>query len=234
MARKTQLLQLVAQLRAETGRTQKVAVGIDEVDNLKEILRRNQEILYDGHDWAHLRVERSIQLNAGQRYYDLPSDLNFDRIETVKLNYNGQYVDVERIILLTDYDTFDSNADTPQRSNPMLKWDIRDTGSDEQLEAWPIPSDNSQKLYFTGFKSLSSLIEESDRADLDDRLIVLYSAAEILARQGSKDAQAKLELAKSRLVDLKRNYAKGSPTVRMGIRNRDDFKYNRTTVVVSS
>jgi hypothetical protein len=58
MARNTQLLSLIAQLRAETGRTQQVNVGIDEVENLKQILQRVQIELYDDYDWPHLRVSQ--------------------------------------------------------------------------------------------------------------------------------------------------------------------------------
>lgn len=236
MARRTQLLQLVAQLRAETGRTQKITVGIDEVDNLKEMLRRVQEQLYDDNDWQHLRVEKSIVLSSGQRYYDMPSGLNFDRIETVKLWRNGDYYDIDRGIKLTDYNDYDSNADTPARCDPAQKWDVRlPEGEDtEQIEIWPIPVTSEQKLYFTGTASLDPLIEESHRAMIDDRLIVLYTAAEILARQGAKDAQAKLEQAKARFLTLKRNSVKASPTIQMGLGTTDRRRSYGTTITVSS
>lgn len=218
MARDTQLLSLVAQLRAETGRTQNVAVGIDEVDNLKEMLRRTQETLYDDYDWPHLRVEKKLDLQAGQRYYDMPSGLSFDRIEDIKLRYNGVYIEIERGIKFEDYSSFDSNAATPDRSEPALKWDVRHTGSSEQIEIWPIPSSNDQDLYFTGTKTLGALVQESDTADLDDRLIVLFAAAEILSRQKSNDAQAKLELANKRLRTLQKNSMKKRKVSQIGLR----------------
>lgn len=235
MARRVQLLSLVAQLRAETGRTQNVAVGTDELDNLKAILRRVQKQLYEANDWAHLRVQKTLALAAGQRYYTLPTGLNFDRIESVKLNYNNQYVDIVRGINLTDYSAYDSNAATPARANPAQKWDIRYTGSTEQIEVWPIPNDNTQTLYFIGFQNLSDLIQESDRADLDDVLIVLYAAAEILARQGAKDAQAKLTQADKRLASLISNSVKASSPVRIGLGNScNNISSSRTTIVVGA
>lgn len=232
MTRKVQLLELVAQLRAETGRTQNVAAGVGELDNLKAILRRVQKQLYEGHDWAHMRVQKTLALAAGQRYYTLPTGLNFDRIESVKLNYNNQYFDIDRYIDITDYSAYDSNATVPVRSNPALKWDIRYTGSTEQLEIWPIPNDNTQTLYFTGFQTLSDLVQDADRADLDDVLIILYAAAEMLARQGSKDAQSKQVQADKRLGDLLRNSAKAAPMIQMGLGGRDKISSNRTVLVV--
>jgi len=231
MARNKQLLELVAQLRAETGRSQNVAVGVDEVENLKEVLRRTQEVLYDDYEWPHLRVERSISLAAGQRYYDFPSDLDFDRMIDVKYKYNNVYIQLERGISFDDFSIFDSNAD--ERSSPALKWDVRNTGSGEQLEIWPIPP-ATDSVHFFGTKQLGDLIQEADTADLDDRLIVLFAAAEILARQKSGDAKLKVEQANNRLLVLRRNSQAASKTIQVGLGNRAGDQSNRlkTRIIV--
>lgn len=231
MARRTQLLALVAQLRAETGRNQSVTVGVAELDNLKEMLRRVQEQLYDDYPWPHLRVQRTVALLQSGRYYDFPTDLNMDRIERVALKYSGQYVEIERGIEFGDYTIYDSNAAT--ESTPARKWDIRFTDTTEQIEIWPIPNSDDQTLYLFGTKSLSTLVEESDRADLDDRLIVLYAAAEMLARQGSKDAKAKLEQANARLMTLRRNSMNNTKTIQMGLGNWRKTDKNRINITVS-
>ena len=230
MARGTQLTELIAQLRAETGRSQKVSVGVDEVENLKSMLRRVQETLYDDYEWPHLNVQRDINLSSGQRYYDLPSDLNFDRIDSIKLKYNNIYTCLERGIEFDDYSIFDSNND--ERSSPTLKWDIRYTTSTEQLEFWPIPN-RADKIFFFGTKALSPLVDETDRADLDDRVIVLFAAAEILARQKSSDANAKLELAKARLITIRRNSKTNSKMIQVGLGNRNNVRRSNTVVIVS-
>lgn len=232
MARGKQLLSLLAQLRAETGRSQSVSVGVSEADNLKEVLRRTQETLYDEYDWPHMNVQKTIMLDAGQRYYDLPSGLNFDRIQDVKLRYNTVYVELDRGITFEDYSIFDSNASTPERSFPTLKWDIRDTGSGEQIEVWPIPN-QSATIYMFGTKTLSDLIQEADTADLDDRLIVLFAAAEILSRQKSNDAKVKLSQAERRLLTLRRNSQSASKPVQLGLGGKQRMDRNRTRVIVS-
>ena len=233
MARGKQLLSLIAQLRAETGRTQDVSVGVDEVENLKVILQRTQETLYEEYEWPHMRVQKTITLSAGQKNYDLPSGLNFDRIQDVKLRYNSVYVDLERGITFDDYSIYDSNASTPVRSFPTLKWDVRDTGSGEQIEVWPIPN-TSATVYMFGTKILGDLIQDADTADLDDRLIVLFAAAEILARQKSNDAKMKLSQAERRLAMLRRNSQAGSKTIQVGLGNRNrQTNRGKTTIVVS-
>lgn len=232
MARKTQLTSLVAQLRAETNRSQNVNIGVGELDNLKELLRRNQELLYEEHDWPHMEVERSISLAAGQRYYDFPSDLDYERIEEIAFKYAGAYVDLTRGISLKDYSKFDSNAATPERSSPAVKWDIRHTGTTEQFEIWPIPNE-AGTVYLRGIKTLNPLVDETDRAELDDRLIVLFSAAELLARSNSGDAKAKAEQANKRMDKLKMTSMTQARTVRMGLGDDRGQRNKGTTVVVS-
>lgn len=230
MARGTQLLELIAQLRAETGRTQNVAVGVDEKENLKRMLQRVQETLYDDNAWEHLNINRKITLAQGQRYYDLPSDLNFDKISNVKLKYGGNFVDFPRGIEFNDYSTYDSMSD--EQSSPARKWDIRYTGSGEQLEVWPIPSSNGDEIHIFGTLALPALVQESDRAVLDDIMIVLYAAAEILSRQKSPDAQAKLELGNKRKLKLLGNASTGKPPVQIGLGGKTRDISNRTTVIV--
>jgi hypothetical protein len=156
--------------------------------------------------------------------------LNYDRIQDIKLKYNNVYVDVERGIRFDDYSIYDSNASTPERSFPVLKWDIRNTGSTEQLETWPITS-QAATLYLFGTKTLSPLIQESDTADLDDRLIVLFAAAEILARQKSNDAKNKLSQAERRLAMLRRNSQADSKMIQVGLGRNNRSSHSGKTVI---
>lgn len=230
MARGKQLTELVAQLRAETGRTQDVSIGTDEVENLKNLLRRTQEVLYDEYEWPFLRIEQSVILNTGQRYYDFPPLLDYDGIQIAKYKYGNKYVPIERGITFDDFSTYDSNSD--QRSSPALKWDVRNTGSGEQMEIWPIPPETGS-IHFFGTKKLSNLVQDSDRADLDDRLIVLFAAAEMLARQKSKDAQAKAQQADKRLLKLRAKSQAGSKMIQMGQGSPTPSQNRGTQIIVS-
>lgn len=229
MARGKQLQELISQLRAETGHNQAVAVGTSQLDNLKAQLGRVQEVLYDDYAWPFMRIERSINLQDGLRYYDLPEDLNYDRLECVKLKRNGVYTDLERGINFDDFSIYDSNSD--ERSSPMLKWDIRNTGTVEQMEAWPIPNE-AGSVHFFGTKKLARLTNDQDRADLDDRLIVLFTAAEILARQKSPDAKNKLDMANTRLLKLRANSQSSSKMIQVGLGGKSRNTFSGKTVLV--
>jgi hypothetical protein len=214
MARGTQLVQLVNQLKAETGHFTAVNAGVSSLDNDKILLQRTQELLYDDYDWPFMRIMPFTQLNGGQQYYDLPTDLNLERIELVQVWYGGQPHPIENGISYPEYAQYDSTSGV--RCDPPRKWDIRWTGSSEQVEIWPIPAGNDQKLQWTGIRKLRPLVADGDVADLDDRLIVLFAAAEKLGRQNAKDAAAKAAAAQRRLEKLRGRVKNAERMVVMG------------------
>lgn len=232
MARRVQLAQLLSDLRAEIGASVAVSASVDFEDNLKSQLRRTQETLYDDHDWRFMRRIFSKDLAAGQRFYDLPTDLNPERIEKVTVLYGGVYEPVCRGIGFEEYSVYDSINN--ERVGPVRNYDIRDTGVKEQIEVWPLPPGNDQTLYFEGIKALNPLVSDSDRAELDDKLIYLFAAAELLARQKSADAPAKLAAAQQRYDTLKARWAADRPDVRLGLGKRDTRRAGRVVVRVTS
>jgi len=229
MARNRQLTQLIDDLRAEVGHAVSASVGVDNLPALKQIIRRTQETLYDDFDWPHLRVTPTKALAAGQRYYDFPTNMDYERIEEVVVWYSGQPHPLIRGIGFSDYAQYDS--DTGDRSDPALKWDVRHTGTKEQLEVWPIPSSNLNKIQYKGIRHLGALTANADTADLDGQLIVLFAAAEILTRQKSQDAQAKLAAANARYLKLKGRTKGASETIILG-GGGDSFKSLRGRTII--
>ena len=137
MARGTTLAILINDLRSEIGHSLQPSLGKSTRDVLVNILQRTQRRLWEDYGWPFLRVTRDIDISINQRYYDLPSDMTFERI-----------------------------------------------------------------------KNLNGLIAETDKADLDDQLIVLYASAEMLARQKQADAQNKLAQAQAHYARLKARLSK--------------------------
>lgn len=229
MARGTQLLQLVEDLREEVGRATSVAVGNSDLPGLKQKLRRTQELLYDDYDWPFLRqIFPAKYLLAGERYYDFPTGLNLERVESVELWYSNMPRPIERGITAREYAIY--NPEDDARSEPAMAWDVRWTGTKEQIEIWPLPVSNAQYLQFTGIRTLRPLIADSDVADLDDQVIVLFCAAEILARQGAKNAPMVLKLAQARLGTMRMRSKGATRTRRMGQGNTDSDR--RIPIVV--
>lgn len=234
MAYGTQLLRLVEMLRDEAGLSNSVAVGVDDVARLKQMLRRTQELLYADAEWPHLRtVFDRIPFQAGQRYYDFPESLNFDRLERVAVWDSGTPIKIERGIGFEEYATYDSEND--ERAEPTQKWDVRWRDTKEQIEVWPIPSTNNLSLQFIGIRKLRALIAHDDVCDLDDQLLVLLASAELLTKVNADLAKIKLIAAdrhKKRLLanagNNGRRYIVGQgPMLEETFRNRVTVRVSR-------
>lgn len=233
MARGVQLQTLLADLRAEIGASTSTTAAPSYADNLKTLLRRTQETLYDEHAWDFLRVVKTISITpAGTRYFDPPAGLSVERVEEVTVLYGGVFEPVERGIGFEQYSIFDPYQD--ERAAPIVRWDLKYTGSGEQIEIWPLPPDGSQTLYLQGIQDLSALTDDTDTAMLDDRLIILYAAAEELTRQESPDAAAKLLAARERKDTLLARYASNRRTIQMGLGRQGQMRGRRAVVYVTS
>lgn len=186
----TTLEEMVEDLRLETRRSSDPAIGQDEEPALKRLLYRTQFFLYWDFDWPFLKVRRDITTQTNERYYDFPSDMDFERIARVRTNGQTDWQIVQRGITVDDYNIYDSdNGDT---ATPVLKWDIIDAGQGDQVEFWPMPDSNTETIRFEGFKRLGNLISNTDICTLDDTLIVTLAAAHLLTGQDDKLAQTML------------------------------------------
>lgn len=175
-------------------------------------LQRVQEWLWDDHDWPFLRVERTIPVVAGQRFYDFPEDLSLDRVEKLEFFADGAWC-----LLAPGIDSGCYTIRNPELGEtdwPPRRWRLYEDAAETdqantRFEIWPVPDrdlDSSTldgQLKFTGIRRLQPLVADTDRADLDDRMIVLFAAAERLASAGSKDAKLKQDLALKRYAKMR-------------------------------
>lgn len=204
MARNATLEKLLNDLRAECRLSMNAAHNTQTREGHIILLQRKQEWLWQDFDWPHLRVDRYIELQAGQRYYDTPPDLDIDRIQKLEIRFDTVMTPICAGIDAGHYAAYDS--DLGQRAWPIRRWRITE---DEQIEVWPIPEQDFDpvslegRVTITGIKKLRPLVAMDDRADIDDRLIVLHSAAEYLAATGASDAQIKLDQATALYAKLR-------------------------------
>lgn len=198
MARNTSLLSLRDQLRAEIGASPNVAMGVNTIEQFDQLLRRTQERLWHDFDWSFGVIDRDEPLLAGQRYYAFDQDIDFDRICCAQVKYSELWHPISYGIGTDEMNNYDS--DTGEASEPALRWRHYEGN---QFEVWPIPTTNNQTLRFRAVRKLPPLIATTDTALLDDTLIVLFAAAEHLARTKAQDAAAKLSQAQSHFNRLK-------------------------------
>lgn len=196
MARKTTLVRLLEMLRHEERLSKNLAHNAQVRDSHVNMLQRVQDRLFDDFTWPHLRVERQVAVQSGQRLYEPPTDMQIDNIERIDVFLDGHWCRVEPTLGSGDFQVY--NSDLDQRSWPPRKWRIYE---DEQIEIWPIADQNGDAatrdgyLKFTGIRNLKPLVDDGDRADLDDRMLTLYAAAELLAKDNAADAKLKQDSA---------------------------------------
>lgn len=193
--------QLIEAVRAESRLSTANSRGLENRENVAQVIRRNYELLYGDYDWPHLAIHREdcfVTIQAGQRYYDYPSDIDIETITGVFTNYGDAWVPLAYGVTLATYNVIDSEAD--QRCDPAQRWQIRD---DRQFEVWPIPATNGSLIGFEGRLKFAPLNRGSDRCLIDSSLIELFCAAELLEAVGAKDAQTKRSLASARLLKLR-------------------------------
>lgn len=202
MARHTMLTELREMLRAEIGASSNVAMGVNTANQHDHLLRRTQERLWVDHNWDFGSIQRDEQLIAGQRYYAFGDDVDFDRIVDTHVKWGDIWHPIEYGISTSHYNAHDS--DEGERLDPVLRWDHHENN---MFEVWPIP-DSSYTLRFKAYRKLPPLIQPNDTAFLDDNLIVMFAAAELLARSGAKDANVKMAQAQAMFNKLKGNSLK--------------------------
>lgn len=230
--RRKQFMQLIADLRAELRKSSDPAVGVSDLPTLKQVLGRVYETLYDAHDWPHLRqMFPKIELHAGQRYYDFPEDTDYDKVERVVVWQNNSPFPATRGIDFEEYAQFDSNDDV--RADPVSRWDVRYTSTREQMEVWPIPASAGYSIQFKGKLKFKPLVNDSDLCLLDDQLVVLHAAAELLPAAKQADAQIKLAAANSRLGITKARSKSTTPPVRVGLSRKSPEVLSRSVVRIS-
>lgn len=196
-----QLSVMVRNLRAECGHSLSIAQGTNQVDTLKYLLARTQEELWTAFVWPELVLRSNVSLNAGQYLYDFNQNMIFEQIRE---SYTAQPASNEWLELDygIDEDRVKPDGSNTERSDPVRFWDI---DSATQFRVWPTPASSGGWVRFKGNKALAAFASDNDYSTLDDNLIVLFAAADLLARAKAEDAQSKQEKAQRHLNKLLAN-----------------------------
>lgn len=196
MSRGRSLQTLLNDLRVEIRASLNPASNTNVRESQVAMIQKVQRDLWEDFDWPHLKVDRYIDVAAGQRYYSLPADITIDRIIKMEVRFGGQWLPLMPGIEAPQYAAYDS--DLLQRGWPVERWALSEN---EQIELWPIPDSNYDATTLEGrikveaIKNLSVFVDDDDTCDIDGRLIVLFAAAHMKAASGAKDADMTMRRA---------------------------------------
>lgn len=215
MARGQSLATIRQQLRAEIKHAVNPALGVDFQASLDQAIRLAYTTLHESYDWPHLRMWGSKTVAAGGRYYDLPTGMLVENLREIKQIESSNIYDIERGISFEEYAQWDSDAD--ERSDFIDRWEIVSTAEGaEQIEVWPIPATNAGTLKIKGKRTRVALVDDEDLCDLDDFLVVLVAAADLLVEKKPKEAQAKANRATVLVGKALGNMSSGNQITSLG------------------
>lgn len=214
-----------------------VSPGGDSI--LKLQIANQQQWLARRYEWPFLNIERDIPTIAGTRYYAFPQTSSIDDLdsegEIVAAHYWADlWYPVEKGITKMDYSFY--NPVLNQRCDPIRKWQLYRPSpltTAMQFEVWPLPA-TSGSLRLTGQMTLPVLVADADTAQLDDLLIAQFTAAKMMARMKSGDAQAMLAEANETLNQLRAGIT--APNTRFNMNSgqiRPRWDWQRPTVAVN-
>lgn len=163
------------------------AQGQQNREHIKQAIRRQQETLFADFDWPFLHVYRTEALKKNENVYSWPDDLLLEDVRQLWDYWGNQYTPLGYGISMQN-----RNAQSGM-SDPAMRWQISD---DRQYEIWPIPA-SERPLVIEAYLSLRPMVNENDKCTLDGTMLVLFAAAEWLARNKMPDAQAKLQAAQA-------------------------------------
>lgn len=213
MARGTTLTSLLAMLNGELGNSTATNVARDA--ELTVLLSNKQKQMASEYNWPFLERRWNAACASGVQFVGLPtmddlgdtSAIDFEKPVLVEVLWNTYYTPVEYGIGSEQYNTLDFARG--QQSDQIQRWrmnaNVNEVTSANTYEVWPVPV-TAQVMRFTGQRTLKALAVAADTADLDDMLLVLFVAAEKLARTKQADAALKMQAATRRLQWCKQSY----------------------------
>lgn len=198
---KMTLADMLMDLRAELGHSLRGGQGTNMEDTLKYYLKRTQRELYAGFDWPQFIVDEQIDVPAGTRYLTGFQNISEEQINSLWCRQGSEWYPIIYGIDPVHYSLYD--PDNNVRGFPIQRYKFDDLV--EGLEIWPLTSIDT-KVMARGQRLLPDLIDDADKSLLDGTLIVLYAAANYLARQKDEDAATVLGKAQQMLTSLQKQF----------------------------
>ncbi len=202
MARNQTWATIRSAFKAEVGveLNESVATG----DNARYLALANNQVkwLIGQHAWLLGKVRAEVALTPGTQYYTFPeSDIDIDRVDKEAFieQSDGYRYNVEFGIGQRQYNSYGNET---EQIDPVQRWDLVNVSGVTKIEVWPIPL-TAQTLHLSGIRVFTPMSVDASTCPLDDMLVILFMAAEELARSKAADATAKLAKAQAHLAGLK-------------------------------
>lgn len=189
-------------VRAEAGHALTTAQGLNTVDTLKYLIQRTEERLWVEFQWPQLAKRWDIQIIPGMENYLYPAECQFDQIREVLFARPNSRAWQPMEYGIPDEGLMPYNEPVAINTRAIF-WENA-SGDPDYIKIWPIP-DTGGYMRVKGMKPLNVMCEDSDCCTLDPVTIAMYTAADLLARAKSADAELKKKAADRHLQKVLSN-----------------------------
>jgi hypothetical protein len=194
-----QLSVMAKDLRAEVGHALSIAQGTNQYETLKYLLARTQEELWVAFVWPDLVLRSHVSMVAGQFTYPYPTGMSFDAVRQVFVSQSASSDNWDEIAYGIGEDSIRSDGSNSKRADPVQAWDA---AGPDLFRVYPTPNTASGTVRLKGQRALNPFVADSDVSTLDATTVVLFAAAELLARAKAEDAAIKMQKAQRHLTKL--------------------------------
>lgn len=220
------LANVLTKLKSELGAN--LTIGTADDARYYEMIETRQEWFASMYDWNVLRDtwEVTVTPGAGGRYPTIPTvdangnsfGINFDRPVSVSVKYSAKWQEVLHTIGVDEMNIWDS--DEGEASDPVQRWQLKD-GDSTKFEIWPLGVAAGQELRFDGQRKVQSLrtagsFVTTKVLDLDDRLIYLSLAVDILTGKEDPAARAKSDMMEALWKTIRAAESKSTRSFALG------------------
>lgn len=200
MARGTKLSVLYTMLRAKLGEN---TTQTNTQVRYFQLLSDKQKWLANEYDFPFLNDRFDVAVPSGSRYLSFPTidnegisyAMNLERPYTAEVFWTNIWQPLDYGIDSQEFNYINSDQGG-NTQDPVQRWRWSEEG---QFEIWPI-NVTPVVIRFTGQRALDNLVLPTDLADLDDEMLVLFVAADLLTRSRQQDAKLCLDQATERLM----------------------------------
>lgn len=220
------LANVLTKLKSELGAN--LTIGTADDARYYEMIETQQEWFSSMYDWNVLKDdwEVTITTGAGGRYPTVPTVdtlgnshlINFDRPVVAYVKYSNKWQELGYGIGPTELNVKDS--DEGETLDPVMKWMLK-PGDSSKFEIWPLSASASQLIRFEGQRKVTSLrtagsFVTTKTVDLDDRLIYLSLAVDILSAKEDPSAKSKSDRLNSVWQTLRAAESKSTRSFPLG------------------
>lgn len=188
------------------------AAAADISAQIREALATWQETLWQRYDWPQGRLDETIQLLHGARFYR-PEYMDVDRIRQVYACSAGRAQrPMVRGIGAREFAVCDSLTD--ERKDPPEKYDIcaaspSPRGLTTAIEIWPVPLSDAWRIVVRGQMRCPPLFDLTDQCAVDSLVLIHLAASSMLKPVSPQRAAAEFQTAQALLEDALKSARQG-------------------------